>query len=305
MAGGFPAPNYRGTVLIVSHDRDLLDTAAEFILHLEHGKLTLYTGGYNTFVATRTAKRALDDTAFAKKQEAAREHMQAFVDRFKAKASKARQAQSRMKMLAKMQTIEVPVDEHVAPIRIPAAGRGQPAAHHHAQRASVGYEPGKPILTAYVDALRSRRPHRASGQERQRQIHLGEIAGGQASADGWRAGAGAQMGAGLFRPASSWKSWTRPLTPIETLSQLRRQSADGTGARPIGRVRLFARTRATTKVEKSVGRRTRAVDAGARHIGQAQHADPGRTHQPSRHRRAQRTAECAERFRRRGDPGQP
>src|SRR5450432_1673350 len=96
---------YRGTVLIVSHDRDLLNTAAEFILHLERGKLTLYTGGYDIFVATRAAKRALD-TAFAKKQEAARAHMQSFVDRFKAKASKARQAQSRMKMLAKMSVFE-------------------------------------------------------------------------------------------------------------------------------------------------------------------------------------------------------
>ena len=93
--------SYRGTVLIVSHDRDLLNTAAEFILHLENGKLTLYTGDYNTFVATLTAKRALD-AAFAKKQEAARAHMQAFVDRFKAKASKARQAQSRLKMLSRM-----------------------------------------------------------------------------------------------------------------------------------------------------------------------------------------------------------
>jgi ATP-binding cassette, subfamily F, member 3 len=136
---------YRGTVLIVSHDRDLLNTAAEFILHLEHGKLTLYTGGYNMFVATRTAKHALD-AAFAKKQEAAREHMQAFVDRFKAKASKARQAQSRMKMLAKMQTIEIPVDEHVAPIRIPKPVEASPPliTMHNA---SVGYEPGKPILT--------------------------------------------------------------------------------------------------------------------------------------------------------------
>jgi ATP-binding cassette subfamily F protein 3 len=136
---------YRGTVLIVSHDRDLLNTAAEYILHLEHGKLTLYTGGYNSFVATRTAKRALD-TAFAKKQEAAREHMQAFVDRFKAKASKARQAQSRMKMLAKMQTIEIPVDEHVAPIRIPKPLEASPPliTMHNA---SVGYEPGRPILT--------------------------------------------------------------------------------------------------------------------------------------------------------------
>ena len=136
---------YRGTVLIVSHDRDLLNTAAEFILHLENGKLTLYTGGYDTFVETRAMKRALD-TAFAKKQELARKHMQSFVDRFKAKASKARQAQSRMKMLAKMQMVEVPVDEHVAPIRIPqATGATPPLVSMH--QVAVGYEPGKPILS--------------------------------------------------------------------------------------------------------------------------------------------------------------
>ena len=136
---------YRGTVVIVSHDRDLLNTAAEFILHMERGKLKLYTGGYDTFVATRTAQRALD-TAFAKKQELARAHMQSFVDRFKAKASKARQAQSRMKMLAKLSVVELPVDEHVAPIRIPPATPASPPLITM-DRASVGYEPGKPILT--------------------------------------------------------------------------------------------------------------------------------------------------------------
>ncbi|MGY9005844.1 MAG: ABC-F family ATP-binding cassette domain-containing protein [Alphaproteobacteria bacterium] len=136
---------YRGTVLIVSHDRDLLDTAAEFILHLEHGKLTLYTGDYSTFVTTRTAKRALD-AAFAKKHEAARAHMEAFVNRFKAKASKARQAQSRMKALAKMQTIELPVDERVAPIRIPKPVEASPPLISM-HGASVGYEQGKPILS--------------------------------------------------------------------------------------------------------------------------------------------------------------
>jgi len=136
---------YRGTILIVSHDRDLLDTACEFILHLERGKLKLYTGGYDTFMETRAATRA-NDMAFAKKQEAARAHMQAFVDRFKAKASKARQAQSRMKMLAKLAMVEVPPDEHVAPIRIPQATPASPPLinMHHA---SVGYAPGKPILT--------------------------------------------------------------------------------------------------------------------------------------------------------------
>ncbi|HET7086407.1 MAG TPA: ABC-F family ATP-binding cassette domain-containing protein [Rhizomicrobium sp.] len=136
---------YRGTVLIVSHDRDLLNTACEFILHLERGKLKLYTGGYDTFMETRAATRA-NDLAFAKKQDAARAHMQAFVDRFKAKASKARQAQSRMKMLAKLALVEVPPDEYVAPIHIPEATQASPPLVTM-DRASVGYEPGKPILT--------------------------------------------------------------------------------------------------------------------------------------------------------------
>ncbi len=136
---------YRGTVLIVSHDRDLLNTAAEFILHLEHGKLTLYTGGYDKFVETRAMKRALD-ASFAKKQEAQRKHLQAFVDRFKAKASKASQAQSRVKMLERMQRVELPVDEHVAPIRLPKATPASPPLITM-DIASVGYEPGKPVLS--------------------------------------------------------------------------------------------------------------------------------------------------------------
>src|SRR3954468_19584115 len=136
---------YRGTILIVSHDRDLLNTGCEFILHLERGKLKLYTGGYDTFMATRAAARA-NDMAFAKKQEAARAHMQKFVDRFKASAAKAAQAQSRMKMLAKMAMVEVPPDEHVAPIRIPEATPASPPLVTM-DRASVGYVEGKPILT--------------------------------------------------------------------------------------------------------------------------------------------------------------
>src|SRR5579871_672578 len=85
---------YRGTVIIISHDRDLLNTAVDFVLHLEHGKLTLYSGNYDTFAETRAMKRALD-AATAKKIDARRKHMQSFVDRFRYKASKARQAQSR------------------------------------------------------------------------------------------------------------------------------------------------------------------------------------------------------------------
>ncbi len=136
---------YRGTIVIVSHDRDLLNTAAEFILHLEHGKLTLYSGNYDTFVETRAARRALDQ-AFAKKQEAQRKHMQDFVDRFRYKASKARQAQSRLKMLARMKTIDIPLDEHVAPIKLPKPEETNPPLLG-LEHVAVGYEAGKPVLS--------------------------------------------------------------------------------------------------------------------------------------------------------------
>jgi ATP-binding cassette subfamily F protein 3 len=136
---------YRGTVLIVSHDRDLLNTAAEFILHLDKGKLTLYTGGYDKFTEVRAAKRMLD-AAFAKKQELTRKHLQSFVDRFRAKASKARQAQSRIKMLERLGPVSIALDEHVAPIKIPQPEEANPPLITM-DNASVGYEPGKPILT--------------------------------------------------------------------------------------------------------------------------------------------------------------
>src|SRR6185437_7152362 len=135
---------YRGSVIVVSHDRDLLNSVTEFILHLEYQKLTLYSGNYDTFVETRAMRRA-NDVAFAKKQEAARKHMQAFVDRFKAKASKARQAQSRMKMLERLQKVEVPPDEYIAPIQLPKPLDASPPLIT-LDSAQVGYD-GRAILS--------------------------------------------------------------------------------------------------------------------------------------------------------------
>jgi ATP-binding cassette subfamily F protein 3 len=136
---------YRGTVIIVSHDRDLLNTAAEFILHLEHGRLTLYSGGYDTFSEVRAMRRA-NDIAFNKRQEAARAHMQAYVDRFRYKKDKARQAQTRLKMISKLKFADVPLDEYIAPIRLPQGPAASPPMITF-DRASVGYEPGKPVLS--------------------------------------------------------------------------------------------------------------------------------------------------------------
>jgi len=100
---------YPHTVLIISHDRALLNRSVTSILHLDEKKLAYYTGVYDQFVEQRNAQRAVQAAA-AKKQEAQRAHLQAFVDRFKAKASKAKQAQSRVKMLERMKPITAPED---------------------------------------------------------------------------------------------------------------------------------------------------------------------------------------------------
>jgi ATP-binding cassette subfamily F protein 3 len=98
---------YPHTVIIISHDRGLLNRAVGAILHLEERKLTFYQGPYDQFARQRAEQRAVQ-AAMAKKQQARRDHMQAFVDRFKAKASKAKQAQSRVKMIEKMDMIASP-----------------------------------------------------------------------------------------------------------------------------------------------------------------------------------------------------
>jgi len=101
---------YPHTVLIISHDRELLNRAVGAILHLENKKLTYYSGPYDQFARQRAEQRAVQ-AAQAKKQDLRRAHLQSFVDRFKAKASKAKQAQSRVKMLEKMQPITAPEDQ--------------------------------------------------------------------------------------------------------------------------------------------------------------------------------------------------
>ena len=100
---------YPHTVLIISHDRGLLNRAVTGILHLDNKKLTYWSGPYDQF-ARQVAERRAVLQAEAKKQELRRAHLQSFVDRFKAKASKAVQAQSRVKMLEKMVTITAPED---------------------------------------------------------------------------------------------------------------------------------------------------------------------------------------------------
>ncbi len=133
------------TILVISHDRDLLNDVADHILHLDRAKLTLWSGGYTNFERQRREQQALQGKA-AKKQEERRAHLQAFVDRFRASATKAPQAQSRLKMLAKMEPIAAVVDEAVMPFKWPPVARKLSPPIMTMEKVSAGYD-GRPVLS--------------------------------------------------------------------------------------------------------------------------------------------------------------
>src|SRR3569832_436550 len=137
--------NYPRTVIVISHDRDLLDTSDDQNLHLDRGKLTLYKGTYSSFEEQRATREMLD-AKHAKKQMDERKRLQAFVDRFKAKASKARQAQSRVKMLERMKPVTALVTQDVREITFPTPEKTLSPPIIAVDDVSVGYDPKKPVL---------------------------------------------------------------------------------------------------------------------------------------------------------------
>ncbi|MEJ0009703.1 MAG: ABC-F family ATP-binding cassette domain-containing protein [Alphaproteobacteria bacterium] len=135
---------YSETLLIISHDRDILNKTVTHILHMENQKLNAYTGTYDEF-ERRRAEKLLGQAALREKQLKQKAHMQKFVDRFGATASKARQAQSRLKAIAKMDIVDAVMAERVTafifpepvPLRSPLITL---------EEVDAGYEPGKPVL---------------------------------------------------------------------------------------------------------------------------------------------------------------
>ena len=136
---------YPHTIVIVSHDRDLLNGAVNSILHLERGKLTLYSGDYDDFEEARREKQRLE-LKLKKKQDEERRRIQAFIDRFKAKATKAAQAQSRIKALAKMQPIAAQLEDRVAPFHLPQPAKPLASPLLRLEDAAAGYAPNSPVL---------------------------------------------------------------------------------------------------------------------------------------------------------------
>jgi ATP-binding cassette subfamily F protein 3 len=136
---------YPNTAVVISHDREILNNSIDHILHLHDGKLDLYPGNYDNFERQREERARLQESTRVK-VDAQRAHLQAFVDRFRATASKAAQAQSRLKMIAKLPPVSSVAMEHTAPFILPSPQKPLPPPLVRLEGVSAGYDVGKPIL---------------------------------------------------------------------------------------------------------------------------------------------------------------
>jgi len=135
---------FPNTLIIISHDRDILNKTVTHIVHLENKKLTMYTGTYDEFERKR-AEKLLGQQALHEKQMAQKAHMQKFVDRFGATASKAKQAQSRLKAIQKMDIVDAVMADRVTAFEFPEPDE-QKSPMVVLERVDAGYVEGKPVL---------------------------------------------------------------------------------------------------------------------------------------------------------------
>jgi ATP-binding cassette subfamily F protein 3 len=143
--------SYPNTLLVISHDRELLNKCTDHVVHVEHKKLTVYTGNYDDFERERAEKRGLQQKMH-EKQEAQRAHMQSFVDRFRAKASKARQAQSRLKALEKMDMVSAVIADRTTAFTFPQPEELPPPLLT-IDHVDLGYGKDDPVLTNINDYI--------------------------------------------------------------------------------------------------------------------------------------------------------
>ena len=283
---------YPHTALIVSHDRELLNNSVDAILHLSQGKLELYTGGYNDF-ETRRAEKTRLQAATKAKQEAERAHLQRFIDRFRAKASKATQAQSRIKRLAKLEPIAEVVEERVAPFTLPSPARPLAPPLIQLEGAAVGYN-GTPVLrnlnlrldvddrigllgvngagkSTFAKMVAGALPLQSGEMKREQRIRVGWFHQHQIEA---------------LDPED---------TPLDILRRERPDDSEFVAALAAGAVRAVVR-QAGDHRRQLVRRRARAAAAQSRGHGGAASSDSRRADQPSRYRQPPRAPRCAQRL---------
>jgi ATP-binding cassette subfamily F protein 3 len=241
--------SYRATMLIVSHERDLLNNVADYILHLDQGRTTLYQGGYDAFERQRLERQAQAQAA-REKQIAEREKLQAFVDRWRAKAHTARQAQSRMKALARMEPIAAVNEDPSLRFDFPNPAELKPPLLI-LECAAVGYEPGKPVLSKLSLRLDPNDRIALLGRNGNGKTTLARLLAGQLPPMGGEVHAPAKLRVGYFTQYQV-EELDPSDTPLQHMSRLMRDAPPKSVRAQLGRFG-FSGEKATTEVGKMSG----------------------------------------------------
>ena len=246
---------YPGTLILVSHDRGLLNRCVTQIAHLSDQRLKLYTGGYDDFERQRALQMELDAKAQAK-VDAKRAHMQAFVDRFRYKDSKAKQAQSRIKMLEKLQDVVALSAERTLPIRFPEPDP-LPSPLVTFDRAEVGYD-GPPILKNINLQLNSEDRLALLGANGQGKSTLLKLIVGELSASAGETRKSGKLRVGYFAQHQA-EALNLAETPIDALGRLLPGKTETEVRRRLGGFG-FSEGRATTRIgDLSGGQKARLL----------------------------------------------
>lgn len=244
---------YPHTVITVSHDRGLLNRAVTSILHLEDRKLTLYNSPYDRFAETRAARLAAAE-AEAKKQEARRAHLQSYVDRFRYKADKARQAQARLKAIARLKPITTPSEAALKAFTFPTPEEVSPPIINM-ESASVGYD-GTPVLSKLT--LRIDQDDRIAllGKNGEGKSTLSKLLAGKLDAMGGRVTRARKLRIGYF--AQHQLDELRPdETPIQHLARAYPDEAPGKLRGRLGGFGIGAAQAETAAARLSGGQKAR------------------------------------------------
>ena len=242
--------SYPAMMVVISHERDLLNNVVDHILHLEGGKTTLYTGGYDSFERQR-AERLAQLAAARAAQDAQRAKLQDYIARNSARASTAKQAQSRAKALARMQPIAAMAEDPTLSFDFPSPADGLKPPLVTLDLASVGYVPGHPILSRLnlrLDpddrvALLGRNGNGKTTLARLLAAQLKPMEGGMAAAGKMRVGYFTQY---------QVEELDRDDTPLEHMTRLMKGATPGAVRAQLGRFG-FSGDKATTKVGKLSG----------------------------------------------------
>ncbi|MCZ4343302.1 ABC-F family ATP-binding cassette domain-containing protein [Sphingomonadaceae bacterium G21617-S1] len=241
---------YPAMIVIISHERDLLNNVVDHILHLEAGKTTLYTGGYDSFEKQR-AERLAQLAAAKAAQDAQRAKLQDYIARNSARASTAKQAQSRAKALAKMQPIAAMAEDPTLSFDFPSPSDGLKPPLVTLDLASVGYTPGHPILSRLNLRLDPDDRIALLGRNGNGKTTLARLLAAQLKPmDGSMAAAG-KMRVGYFTQYQV-EELDRDDTPLEHMTRLMKGSTPGAVRAQLGRFG-FSGDKATTKVGKLSG----------------------------------------------------